>query len=752
MINWQDVWKRLSEGQHVVTCGAGPMPQPDRAELRLSWVDCEAHPEPCGTLEEARRRIDRDLGVRPWVDLAAQRLRSGLRRHLLGEDADDIDMARYEHTFRRAVPDASGPRAALLLSGVDRADRASIEWLTRLFSGEHRPSWPLLIRFDASEPSGAARRLFDALERVLPPEAILREASAGSSGKDEATPARLLVQLSHETLRVLRAAATIGDRFELETVAQLLDLDDLAVLDAVQEARDRGLGLEDRSRGVFRFDPRTAAALRATTLPPLADAWHRRLAELFGGLPAPSSRSEPPPASAPREPTPPPSAPPRAGGEASTPTATEAAASEAPTTLRSADQCLAVDPGVSPGPDDPRPPAWWQRLEAEAREPRGARPVSAADGLLRPALAGPDEGCADDWRSALHAEAAGLPDQAAARFLAAASAAALAGRHEQALASAGRALALAEGLPEQERRLLGARALLVMGRCRWQARSAEPGSLDLALEALEQGRERLATGRHSELQAELATMIANVCYDVGTPQALERALVEITRASQLWLDAGQPLEAARLLNDEAAIWVKRGNPVRANQLLVRSREVFGKMPPSHPAARLELLETEHLLARLMLHAALVPGREHEALQLGVRHALVAENGYRGLDDRRQLGRVWETLGRLELRLGQLDAASDHLERAHCLQREIGDAMGAARSAGALSEVFAAAHDYPRALSSLAESIAFNGEKGSAAGLQYNLASLGQLEAQLPAALIDQARALGQRLVRALSVS
>jgi hypothetical protein len=274
------------------------MPQPDRAELRLSWVDCEAHPEPCGMLEEARRRIDRDLGVRPWVDLAAQRLRSGLRRHLLGEDADDIDMARYEHTFRRAVPDASGPRAALLLSGVDRADRASIEWLTRLFSGEHRPSWPLLIRFDASEPSGAARRLFDALERVLPPEAILREASAGSSGKDEATPARLLVQLSHETLRVLRAAATIGDRFELETVAQLLDLDDLAVLDAVQEARDRGLGLEDRSRGVFRFDPRTAAALRATTLPPLADAWHRRLAELFGGLPAPSSRSEPPPASA----------------------------------------------------------------------------------------------------------------------------------------------------------------------------------------------------------------------------------------------------------------------------------------------------------------------------------------------------------------------------------------------------------------------------------------------------------------------
>jgi hypothetical protein len=98
MINWQDVWKRLSE-------------------------DGEAHPQPCGTLEEARRRVDRDVGVSPWVDVAAQRLRASLRRHLLGEDADDIDMARYERTFRRPVADAKGPRPALLLSGVDRADQ-----------------------------------------------------------------------------------------------------------------------------------------------------------------------------------------------------------------------------------------------------------------------------------------------------------------------------------------------------------------------------------------------------------------------------------------------------------------------------------------------------------------------------------------------------------------------------------------------------------------------------------------------------
>lgn len=376
MINGQDVWKRLSAGQHVVTRGAGPMPQPDRAELRLSWVDCEAHPEPCGTLEEARRRIDRDVGVSPWVDVAAQRLRSGLRRHLLGQDADDIDMARYEHTFRRSAPDAKGARPALLLSGVDRADRSSIEWLTRLFAGEHPPKWPLLLRFEACEASGAARRLVDELERVLPPDAIHREGSAGSPAKDPVTPARALAQLSHETLRVLRAAAAIGDRFEVETVAQLLELDELAVLDAVQEAQDRGLGLEDRGRAVFRFELRTAAALRETTLQPLADAWHRRLAELFGGLPAPSSRSEPP-ASAPCERPPPPSPPPpRAAGDATAPSTV----AEAPTTLRSGDECLAVHPAASPGPDDPRPPAWWQRLEDEARAPRTAGSSSAVDG------------------------------------------------------------------------------------------------------------------------------------------------------------------------------------------------------------------------------------------------------------------------------------------------------------------------------------------------------------------------------------
>jgi len=121
-------------------------------------------------------------------------------------------------------------------------------------------------------------------------------------------------------------------------------------------------------------------------------------------------------------------------------------------------------------------------------------------------------------------------------------------------------------------------------------------------------------------------------------------------------------------------------------------------------------------------------------------------------DERRLGRVWETQGRLQLRLRRFGDAARSLERAQRLQREIGDSIGFARSAGGVSEVFAALQDYPRALSSLAESAALNCEKCSAAGLQHNLASLRALEAHLPEELAGQARDLGLRLVRALSAT
>lgn len=682
MTDWQAVWKRLNDGEHAVLCGVGPIVEPDPARICLSWVDCEAHPEPGGTIEAARCRIDRDLDVSPWLHVAAQRLRTGLRRHLLGDDHEDLERAVDQRVFRRAPPAGTGPRRALLLSGVDRADSASLERLTRLFASEHPPTWPLVLRFDAREPTGPARALLDQLRRVLPPEAFFvgaeRGAGAGSEASGPAVP-----QLSREAMRVLRAAATIGDRFEIETVAELLGVDELAVLDAIQEALDRGLELEDRGHGIFRFEARAGAALRASTLPALANAWHRRLAELFGGLP-PSAAA----------------------------------------------------------PSPPSPPAVTPRWPAPARSASPSPSAGAAE---------PEDAGRDEARSARHAEAAGMRESAAQRYALAATTAASAGRHALALDAAGRALALAEGMAPPARAELEARALLVIAQCRWQAQGAGQ-SLDGAIEALELARDRAAARANLELQAQIAALIANVCYDIGTPAALERALAEITRASQLWLDARRPVEAARLINDEAAIWAKRGDTERANQLLTRSREIFEKLAQSHPEARLELLETEHLMARLTLRSAPLAGREREAWLLGIEHVRAAEEGYRALGEQRQLGRVCETLGQLKARLGWFDEAIASLEQAQQLQRETGDAIGLARSAGALSDVLAAARDYPRALRSLGESFAFNRQKGSTAGLEFNLESLRRLEERLPAELADQARDLGQQVVHALSAS
>jgi tetratricopeptide (TPR) repeat protein len=218
------------------------------------------------------------------------------------------------------------------------------------------------------------------------------------------------------------------------------------------------------------------------------------------------------------------------------------------------------------------------------------------------------------------------------------------------------------------------------------------------------------------------------------------------------LDAGHPLEAARILNDEAAIWIKLGDPLRANHLLARSREVFAKLAGVNAVARLELAETEHLLARLLLHANAKPGHERDVLELAVARARAAEAAYKGLEDPQQLGRVWETLARLELRLGHVDTAARLLEGAQQLQREIGDAVGLARSSAAASDVLVATHEYPKALELLSESIELNSQKRLRAGLEFNLASLRQLEAQLPSELLGAARLLERRLGDALSSS
>ncbi|WP_437535395.1 hypothetical protein WME79_14285 [Sorangium sp. So ce726] len=333
-----------------------------------------------------------------------------------------------------------------------------------------------------------------------------------------------------------------------------------------------------------------------------------------------------------------------------------------------------------------------------------------------------------DVRAAAHLTEAGEHEEAAQRYCAAAVEAAAMGAYAQALSYGRKALSLLDGMPATPaRRRLRIGALAGIARVQWQAAGPDPAStLAGALEVLDAARALLAQGDPPELHAEVAALIAGVCYDMGDARSLERALEELATASRLLLDAGDALGAARLLNDQAAVHVRMGDPVRATHLLIESRRTFEERARVDPSARVELAETDHLFARIPLHVPARPGRESDALSMGLDHALAAERAYKQLGDTRELARVWETIGRLELRNGRLDRATQRLTAAIEAEEALGDLLGLARSTAALAEVLSAKGLHREALAVLAESMVMNLEKGSPLGLAYNRRALNAL--------------------------
>jgi tetratricopeptide (TPR) repeat protein len=376
-------------------------------------------------------------------------------------------------------------------------------------------------------------------------------------------------------------------------------------------------------------------------------------------------------------------------------------------------------------------------MDAPARE----APVAAAKG--------------DGGRAAGHLSAAGEMEAAAAQFLEAALQASEVGAYPQALAYAQKSLALLEELPvSAPRRRLRARALAELGRLHWQCAGPDVSfTLAGALEVLGQARSLLRPDDPPALWAEIDRLIAGVCYDIGDMRSLERALDVLTHSSRLLLNAGDAQGAARLLNDQAAVYVRMGDPVRATHLLSESRKIFEERAATDPVAMLELAETDHLFARIPLHVAARPGRESDALLMGLDHAIAAERTYKKIGAKRDLARVWETMGRLELKRGRLDRAATRLLSAIQVQESIGDILGLAKTTATLSEVFAANGRFRDALTVLGDSIALNLEKGSVIGLAYNRRALEALVRSAPpgAGLADGIKEVASRLMTAESV-
>jgi tetratricopeptide (TPR) repeat protein len=257
-------------------------------------------------------------------------------------------------------------------------------------------------------------------------------------------------------------------------------------------------------------------------------------------------------------------------------------------------------------------------------------------------------------------------------------------------------------------------------------------SLDVARQTIQGAFALLRDDDPPRLRAMTDTLRARILYDQGSPEALEAALAVLTDCSR-WLEThGAPREAARLFNDQAAIWVRIGDPVRAHHLLDASRAVFAEHAASDPTARLELAETDHLIARLPLQVAAKDGQASAAVELGLRHARSAEEGYASLDMAWEQARVWETIGRLALQGGNPAAAVDQLETAARQQQALGDALGLAATVEALARAMAVEGRHADALELLRDSLALNAEKGSAQGLARIGETLREFVESLPA--------------------
>jgi tetratricopeptide (TPR) repeat protein len=353
----------------------------------------------------------------------------------------------------------------------------------------------------------------------------------------------------------------------------------------------------------------------------------------------------------------------------------------------------------------------------------------------------------DVARAADHLSAAGDEDAAAAGFVEAARQAAASGASGQALAHAARALAHLDALPPTPpRQRLRAEALLERGRMQWRSIGAEgPFRLDDALATADAAKQALPADAPAQLHAEISLLIAGIGHDRGDLRALERALAELEGATHRLLQAGDSLGAATLLNNQAEVYIRLGDPVRATHLLMQSRGIFEGRARDDRGARRELAETHHLLARLPLSARLRPGREGDAMTLGLDHALIAERTFRELGDQHELARVWETMARLELRKGRHERAGERLSAALGLQRELGDLVGLARTTAAFADLLASRGELREALGLLRSSVLLNREKGSPIGLAFNRRALAALTPLIDAEGRELAAAVDREL-------
>jgi tetratricopeptide (TPR) repeat protein len=760
---WETVWERVRAGKHVIVTGAGALPVAP-SDLQVLYVNCQALPAGASVLDAVLQRLEQLLGeaLRP-TEPVRQPLESGLRQRFVGDiPGQSLDALFVEACNRLAQQ--SGGRTVLAFESIDLADEVTLTALAQIL---RYPGWlqlPLLLTLHGT-PQGLVAELMYLLCRDDGNEALIEMPPEATP--EEAAPAPFeWMTLPADVLRVLRAGSVIGSTFEAELVARLLDEPVGTVLEKLQWAADAGVPLADRGEGRFSVPAAGIGALQSRMLPSLLTFWHARLGEILrGGRPSTETAGVSPAVA--REPHHAPVITPRSGrprqDEPAFAQPESGAAADTPAARPVTEYAELFEPAQDMVTSEAIPPTLLAPEEM-AHVPAAdldQQPFSPPQRPGRMAL--PSAAPGDQSRAAAHLQAAGQTDAALTQYLTAVQETAARGDARRAYQLTEQALALFDTLPPSHRRaLLRAQLLIEKGRLQWHgALLGTPFTLQEALATLTTARSSLPDDAPPEVVGQLAAVIAGICYDLGDLQVLQGALEALTESSRRLLSAGASLLATRLLNDQAAVYVRLGDPVRASHLLSKSRELFERLlrqNPNDTMALEELAETDHLLARLPLHVQIRPGREAEAYARSLEYARAAERAYQRLGQPQPLARVWEAMGRLELQRGQFQAAQEHLSAAFERQRQIGDVTGLARSTAALADLFVRVGQPGEAIALLADSITLNFQKGSPIGLAFNrraFDALAQAAAQDQGAGAEQLRgalhAVEHRLTQAEAV-
>lgn len=714
--------ERLDEGRWTVCLGAVPVPIGTRPLARIVRVSCDVPRETYGPLLALVERVgfvlgERDAGAsHPLLEQARSHVFDLGRRALGDRVAPRSALGDVVATLNRLAE----TRATIVLDAVDLADDATLEALARVVA---KPGWlkvPVVLGARTRSPSGAFGDLVAAIAAAEGDRAIVRFAAPDARSVVPATA------LPSETRTVLRAASVLGPAFEIDLLASVVDVDPLEILSHLQEARDLGVHVEDRGDGTFALDPDQLAVLDAGMLPTLRALFHRRAAEGVRPSPAdgrdaePSATEDVPPlprvvAPSPASPRVPPEAPSSLGvAEARSSNAERSDAAEGGRPM--AQETTSVR-GTSDVRDD----------EEEEEEADGA-PRETPTLRVGPRTPSREaQQSRDHARAEQHYVAAGDALRAIEQTILAGAKASRLGAHAQAEALVTRALTAARDLPADDAgRALHVGALLELGRVRLEGFVSGAGArfvLESALEPLE-AAQRLITERDApEVHVRSARLLAEAYAARGDAPSLDRALEALVDASRRLVARGEARHATRLLNDQAAIYLKMGDPVRAMAHLERSRQLFESKADTDPTALEETADTDHLIARVPLHVAARPGHEDDALSRALDHAIAARRTYRRLGDKRSVARVEETIGRLEIARGRLDRALEALKSALRTQEELRDLVGLARTTAALGDALARGGRLDDALALLSESIRMNRAKGSLAGIAYNRRAL-----------------------------